>query len=370
MHPRPASPSPPIGIHRRASFPALTILELLVSLAIFASVMLVIAQAITTIQATWIKTRARADGYRNTRIALDTIARRITQATLASYWITPEEPAGSEPQRHSHLHFISGDAQQLIGGETIGHAIFFQAPFGQSASSDTTSASGAPAHEHLTETLNAWGYFVESSSDRQDRPDFLANEPDLAPPKTRFRLMEFRQPTAELTLLKMQTLAGVTAPKPQIDSEDSPRSWFATPLGKVSPKERHVSLLADNIVALIIRPLPRPSKNLTFAPATSYEYDSRPSRSDLSPQAIATRHRLPPAVQLIALAISEDHLQHLEIDPGKAAAEASQLRSLIRSKFQDTTHIDEDLTALERELTQRKIPHALVTQTVPIPEGN
>ena len=58
MHPRPVSPSPPIGIHRRASFPALTILELLVSLAIFASVMLVIAQAITTIQATWIKTRA------------------------------------------------------------------------------------------------------------------------------------------------------------------------------------------------------------------------------------------------------------------------------------------------------------------------
>ena len=163
----------------------------------------------------------------------------------------------------------------------------------------------------------------------------------------------------------------VNAAKPLLDGLTSPanRMWFTEPLGKSDPKERHISLLADNIIAIIIRPLPRPTPGLAANTVySSYEYDSRIEDTHIA--AKANRNRLPVAVQLIAVALSEDHLQHLELDPTTANAESSRVAAAIGSKFKDPNNIDNDLTSLEAELSRDKIPHAIVTETVVIPEGN
>jgi uncharacterized protein (TIGR02599 family) len=366
--------TPPRSSPRRKAA-GLTILELLISLTIFAVVIIIIAQAVTTVQATWLKTRSRADEYRSTRIALETMGRRLSQATLATHWVTPDDNSSvtPTPRRESSLHFICGDAKQMLGnGEYTGSAVFFQAPFGQSISPQKAIGGATKVeHSHLTQTLNAWGFFVQKTSDARERPSFLNDQPDLAPTRDRYRLYEFRQPTSELPLFKMEPGgSNLSAPKPLLDGLSSPsnRGWFTEPLGKSEPKDRHISLLADNIIAIIIRPLPRPSAGQVSTNSSSYEYDSR--IEDTHQDAKANRHRLPVAVQLIAVALSEDHLQHLELDVGAANGEASRVAGAIGGKFKDPANIDNDLTSLEAELSRDKIPHAIVTETVVIPEGN
>ena len=153
----------------------MTLLEMLVAMAIFGVVMLVIGHAIAMMQNTWTKVRGKADGFRNTRLALDLVAGRLTQATLNQRW--KFDDTGTSPQyvTDSDLHFVSGPASVLLSDipGTVGHAVFFHAPFGEN-----DPARDSKDMPRLNSTLNAWGYFVEYGPDKDEKPEFMKGRPD------------------------------------------------------------------------------------------------------------------------------------------------------------------------------------------------
>ena len=72
----------------RSTIPSggLTLLELLVSTAVVGMVLIVIGGTITMMQNTWVKVRDKADLYRSARTAMETMSRRLVQATLAAHY--------------------------------------------------------------------------------------------------------------------------------------------------------------------------------------------------------------------------------------------------------------------------------------------
>src|SRR3569623_2547139 len=120
----------------------MTLLEILVSTAVIGIVLLLIAQTITTMQNTWVKVRATADGYRPTRLALDTVARRISQATLSPRWHMDDSVSPAKYRPESDLHFVCGPALNVVGRQSnvVGHAVFFQAPFGYDDATNATDS--------------------------------------------------------------------------------------------------------------------------------------------------------------------------------------------------------------------------------------
>ena len=183
-----------------------SLLEIIVSTAIVGIVLVAIGEAMSTMQNTWVRVRGKADMFRPLRTAADTMNRRLALATLESRWVTEEDAADGKPTgemvRESDLHFVSGPALKLTGsGATLaGHAIFFQAPFGVDA--QRRSESAANSYDRLGHLLNAWGYFVEYGPEPGPRPAFMNQSTSgRRDERRRFRLMEYRQPTEELSLL-------------------------------------------------------------------------------------------------------------------------------------------------------------------------
>ena len=93
---------------------AFSFIELLASLAIFSVILLTLFSALSSVQQSWVATQDRVEKYRSARVALDTLERRISGATLNTYWgyDDPESPTEYAPQ--SELHFISAPVPQLF----------------------------------------------------------------------------------------------------------------------------------------------------------------------------------------------------------------------------------------------------------------
>lgn len=367
---------------RRRSQRGVTLLELLVSLAILGIVLLVIAQAMNTMQNTWVSVRGKADGFRNTRLALDTVTHRLSQATLNSRWRADDTRL--QYVRDSDLHFVSGKAPALLNDFTkaAGHGVFFQAPFGQDAkpanSSSSTSFDGPLDTQALDETLNAWGYFVEFGSDADERPDFMQQSNDRFPPRRRFRLLEFRQPAHELTLFDLST---GQPPQLLINQATTPTplyTWFRVPLAANTYRERHVSMVAENVLAIILTPLDSKlrsngaSADAPFQVAPDGEWDSRrfqwegPSPPAANTEAYYQWHRLPPAYQVTAIATSED--SWMAMTDGQIESTADQLRTLINGLFTQGAKLEDDLNFVQQTLDAMKprMRYKIISILVPL----
>lgn len=362
---------------RHPSTCGLTLLELLLSMALLSVVMIIIASAIATMQNTWMRVREKSDEYRGARMALDSMTRNLRQATLDARWVPVTEESdtptsGIEPayKRVSNLHFVCGPSNTLLeDGTTVGHAVFFQGPFGEQARDRNSGAESLPKHEQLTDTLSSWGFFVEYATDTFERPDFLRQSQVRVPPRRRFRLMEFRQPSDELKLFELDT--SKVPPQPKMDfysSRSELYQWFRTPLSSGDTRKRKVSVLAENVLACIITPFdPSKGESDQFKIARDSVYDTR--LAQYQQEAVgpdSTLHRLPPALRLTVVMTSEDSWRRLS--DAETDSTASQLRTAVNARFKDPERFEQDLDALEAELNRIKMRYRIFTTNIRMSE--
>jgi uncharacterized protein (TIGR02599 family) len=352
----------------------LTLLEVLLSSIILSIVLLCIAAAISTIQSTWVQLRAKTDPFRTTRLALDTMSRRLSEATLQQRWETSLKNGSLYQVPQSDLHFVCGPAGELLsGGRYLGHAVFFQTTRGWDLPSNS-SQNTAPLHDRLDETLNAWGYFIEYGADQSvPTPSFLsADKLEVTDMRTlnRFRLYEWRQPTAELKVFY-----------PHSDPEGPSRlsqatgtstyDWFRQPLQQSSQQQRRVSLVAEHVVAFALIPMGADTTPQVGQPIGSRKledvlqsavYDSRDKNSPY------TLHRLPKAFRLTALVVSPEAWTRQP--PGQADSLANQIMNWTTGSFDNLQRIPQDFRRIADMLDQQRLPYKLVSTVVPMAEGN
>lgn len=367
------------GDRRRAGF---TLVEMIVAMAVIASAMVVVVQAMARVQDTWSATNAKVREATDARAGFEALMRTIPRAVLNPRWVTDSNEESPSLLRDSDLHFVCGPATDLITSTTltVGHAIFFQAPSGLYATDDRTTTSSSKAeYDTLPNMLNAWGYFVEFGEDPVQEPSFLSNSSlglTQSSRRYRFRLMEFRQPAHELELFAMNTNDDQSSQLSTAADQHSLYEWFNEPLRETDTSgKRRCAVAAENILALIILPVnPGDTASLytsggsSTSSATEYLYDSRQfqwNTADVHSE--ERRHRLPLAVQLSLIVLDERDWSKLTDD--EASQAGAELRGLVTPKFESPENFSSDMGSITGELNRRKMRHRVITTTLQIPAG-
>ena len=266
-----------------------TLVELLVSTAIIALIMLMLVQVTNNITSAWRSTAEKVEKFQGARDGFEAMTRRISQATLNTYWdyydvsgVTRNQ--STAPQnflpfsygRQSDLRFISGPmtgpSWSLTYGSSVTgtlssywptHGIFFQAPLGTIAYADQ------PFYSAMDNMLNTWGYFLEVNCDADpklnSRPPFLTSTASPPPYRWRPRLMELQVPTEYMNVYDVPN-----APLSGMNGYSQRRDWYLNALQLSSPASQTINpngspltgamtvrparALAENVLALIILP--------------------------------------------------------------------------------------------------------------------
>lgn len=302
-------------------------------MAVLSLLLVLLAQALSGTQDVMVRARARSGQFQEARNAFDTLTRRLSQATLNAYWDYDDPFQPTRYVRQSGLHFVSGPvaspAAPLLPDLTTacGHAVFFTAPLGYAGTEAGTRAGAAL--DLVEEAVNGWGFFVQYRSDLTDRPAWMQSDLARHPERRRFCLMEFRQPAESLPLYLQlpETSGGDTILTPAISRQTSLtglHSWFqrgviqtAEP-AEVLPLAPGSRVLARNILALLISPrLPTgpASADCPYDIAPTFYYDTRQHQLGTPvvggstrhgvPVPIASRHQLPPVLQIHLIALDE-----------------------------------------------------------------
>ncbi len=329
----------------RKSASAFTLVELLVSMAVMTLIMAMMFAILSSIQTKTTRSTQNIEAFRAARNAYESITRRIGQATLNTYWAYDNPAAPTRYKRRSELRFISGSAEELIGDtdpddnseRRFSHAIFFQAPLGES---DTR------ALKPLANALNTWGYYIEHNSDEDDIPDVLK-----IASKNRFRLMEFREPTENLRVYE------VTSGNPDSISKD----WLTEPMNEAI----YQHTVADNILAMSILPKLSSRDDETGLALVngnnSFLYDSSVQGQGLTNPFHSSLHQLPPLVEVTLVAIDESSAQRLEI-----STDLPEFMDFLDGLFLAPDQLESDLAALESELTDRRLNYRVFSTEIPI----
>ena len=380
------SPRPPAAAPRR-TLHAFTLVELLVAMAVLSILLVAVIVSIQGVQSSWRLTRSAVREHLEGRRALETVVTNLSRATLHPRWVTDVDtttdptsiPTALVPE--SDLHFVSGPARTLVPGVrgSAGHAVFFQGPFGFPGSTrNLLDNPDAALYQTLPHTLSAWGYYVEFGRDHTDLPNFVGapRQGRPAPPrKYRFRLMEYRQPAHELALMAQP----LDYPRPLQALQNAPNmlyEWFQTPISRSQPgspaAERRVSIVAENILALIVVPydprlgtLASGASNSTspYQLAPDYLFDSRRHQWETgSALAALTRHQLPPAVEIAIVALAEDAWEN--VTEAEAIRQGESLVSLMSGLFLSAANYSNDLQYLDQELNNRRLGHQIMTQVI------
>ncbi len=336
-----------------------TLMELVAATVVLAILLLAMASTLGSVQRSWRHSKEKVDQFREARAAFEAITRQLSQATLNTYWdYHYPEGGGSAPTayaRHSELHFLCGDARELLAAAVTrpvsGHALFFQAPLGHSG-----------AYRRLSNLLNGRGFYLQWSDDRRARPAFLPE--NLVPVRERYRLMEY-QPVAEAF-----SRAGESYDAPGNTIYLDPDGWYLRDLEKQS------RVIASNILALIIAP--RAAREEAARPswwlAPAYRYDSRDADNSTATRDRltlladgridqGTQHLLPPVVRVTLVAADEESFARwLEANEGAGGS----VLEAAGAPFTDVASYDSDLAALTAYLSKQRISHRVFTQPVPL----
>ncbi len=272
-----------------------TLVELLASFATLLVLLVILSGIVSQTAKTWRFTTTKVEEFHASRDAFESIARRLSQATLNTYWDYQYSGTGTQQipvkyVRQSDLRFLSGGAQTATNATKPlrpTHAVFFQAPFGFV---DEPNTIGSPDFSGLGSLLNTWGYFVEFNSDAAQRPSFLNGLTTSVPERYRFRLVEMMQPSNNLNLYNLTsghlTYTGL--------------DWITAPLTSAKPP---VHTLADNVIALVVLPkLSKEEDPTGTALAPSYSYDSTATNADPN---LNPKNQLPPLIQVTLVAMDE-----------------------------------------------------------------
>lgn len=322
---------------RSRNMAAFTLVELLVSMFVLIIIFLITASIIEATQRAWRRTDSMISQYREARTSFETMGRRIAQAQLnPRLEYEYEDMLPIRYRKGSKLHFVCGPASELIGDNHIhpGHAIFFQAPLGMTADH---------RYRDFNHLLNAWGYFIEFGSDEAWMPG-IARESKQVQPRYRFRLMEFRQPSEELSIYK----------------EFSPAEgdWYRRHLAP-----RNVAVIAENVIGLVIAPQSPGDEDPDWM-APNYAYSSQiPLTKADSTLAKITEHELPPVIRMTLIAIDEDTAIQQQGEDTKPP-EKLQLSAI--APFTDAQNYENDMKTLEAHLRKSEIEFRVFSTSIAI----
>ena len=386
-----------------------TIIELLVATVVFSGLLLILAVTTNQTAEVWRRGAAKVEQFQGARRGFESMTRRLSQATLNTYWDYDYEVTGSgsgrkmnvnDPplgySRQSELRFRSGLMEKLAPKEGVlrpTHGVFFQAPLGLIEDEDVLEMDRRRL-KRLGDLLNSWGYFVEVGTDEANIPTFLKGH---AKPRIRSRLMQFMEPTERARLDDPEAKADTSDKQLLIDNPnwDLPwNGWFADALKKTEPPVR---VLSENIIALII--LPRLSQQdeadrLSQKPAKSvlsplYDYDSKRNSNRAAavadplnpkitgepndvPEAVNPKNQLPPVVTVAMVAIDEMSAQRLRDTAGEDPALGVKWEGLftkaqlLEDDPQTPEPGDGDLHALEQQLIAKRLHFRTYTSNVTI----
>jgi uncharacterized protein (TIGR02599 family) len=261
---------------------AFSLVELLVSMAVLAIILLVTMSIVNSTQKISRQTTGQLSSFREAQAAFDSMTQKIGQATLnANFDYDPPIYSGDPEDyvRESDLHFVCGAALDLVPAslDRRGHAIFFQAPLGFT---DKPLGSGV----QLTNLLNAVGFFIAYGDDSAWRPDFLDSISNLS---KRYRLMQMVQSSEKLAVYAQKMTAA------------NRFDWFQEPLTATPALARPI---AENVIAAVIFP----KESTTGSPTpltTDYSYDTKAYLS--SATAELSRNQLPPFLEVTLVALDE-----------------------------------------------------------------
>ncbi len=325
---------------------AFTLTEVLVSAAIIVTMLAMLILVTDQTARIWLNTSAKVEQFRGARTGFERLGSRLSQATLNTYWDYDNATKPTRYERRSELRFISGSAPALLGtsgGATrITHGIFFNAPLG---------ITGDVNNSGLANALNTVGYFTEFADDTDQRPPFITTA--MVPPRWRFRLMEFSQPTENFSVYQFTNgNAGNTT-----------KAWFTADVNGFAALKR---VIAENVIALIITPrlakaeespLQSGATHSPLAPLFSYDSTGMNANPQLNP-----RSQLPPVVQLTMVAIDEKSADKLSLDSTKA-----DVFEIVKGKlFADTRKLSEDMATLEATLVAKGVRYRIFTTNVHI----
>lgn len=379
---------------------AFSLIELLISTAVLSMLLIMVFQMLKGMQRTWKKARQDVGEFREARVAFEEISRRVSQATLNTYFSYRYDEqtvkgvklrVGREIIPQSELHFVCGPVQTLgitekssrQVGQRYTHAIFFQGPFGFCIEEDKNSKDGLLKYEKLNGLMNAWGYFIEFNTDELDRPQFL-NQLDNSPkPRPRYRLMEFRQPAEYVQIYKLNLRQ-----MEKNASQEAIYEWFTNGLYSVNSDWntslegrdtegffRTTRVVAENIVAMILRPREPDEKHEESSSgagselAPDYHFDSRRfqwgGKNDI---ATRTRHQLPPVIDVTFVAVDEVSFNAYCSKEGVKSADDDP--TLVeKDLFMKTKDFRKDLTSLETNLKSKQLEYRIFNTSLRIRES-
>jgi uncharacterized protein (TIGR02599 family) len=324
---------------------AFTIVELLVVSVLIALLLMVLISTTDATRRVWSGTTGRIEQFSESREAFESMTRRLSQATLNTYWDYDDPTKPTRYIRQSELRFISGPAQGLIEGEGTrpAHSVFFQAPLGFSTDANFSKFGNI---------VNTWGYFLEFGSDEQERPPFIGSLKPPVPLRHRFRLMELMEPAESLSLY--QFTSGEDSSGKRKNNSYLGHEWFQQPL-QLSGTARPARVLAENVLALILLPKLSVQEDATTSRlAPKYSYDSTTSHPDPN---INPKNQLPPVIQVTLVSAEEasfSRLQSGNIPPDFGLEEL----------FKDASKYYEDMRQLETTLAGRKLNYRIFSTNV------
>ncbi|MEI6562315.1 MAG: Verru_Chthon cassette protein C [Verrucomicrobiota bacterium] len=327
---------------------AFTLVEMLVTTAIFLIMMVALLSMVDRVSWAWTYTRGKIQEFQQARDAFDVITRRLSEATLNTYY-DYEDSQGNTIQsgvttfipstyaRQSELRFLSGTgvAGTGVAGEPRpGHAIFFQAPLGVS-----NPASG------LENLLNTCGFYLEYSSNQKDLPALLPSS--MA--RTRLRLYELIEPSEALRVYAYTTG----------NSAYNGREWFSDSLNSALPP---VEPVAENIIALVLLPQLSNADQIAggYTDASLSPYYTYDSTVRTGTAALNSRNQLPPVVRVLMVAISETAANRMN------DADYQALLQKLGGLFSNASQLSTDMKALEDYLIGRRISYRIFNSNVAI----
>jgi uncharacterized protein (TIGR02599 family) len=394
------SPAPHAAV-RRGAF---TLVELLAATAVFIGLMLLLVTATNQTGEMWRRSSSKIEQFQQARRGFESMTRKISQATLNTYWDYHYPMKAGKPDRsqvpdgymrQSELRIRSGQSAQLLGpGDSKGrptHCVFFQAPLGFVDDDLVIRTKSSQTHKPLNNLLNTWGYYVEVNDDANLVPEFI-KATGTVPARIRSRLLELMEPS-ETVKIDDPTLedADHSDPNkplyPRDPNWDNPKylGWFAEPISR-PPATRPVRVLAENIVALVILPRltpqdeaarlnAKPKKTELLCPL--FDYDSKrlansaagiadPNKKATDPD-LNPKNQLPPVVTVAMVAIDETSAQRLG-DPSTNLKlndyfkEAKQMDDDTKT----TEPGDGDLYKLERQLIEKNLTYRIFVSNIGI----
>ena len=315
-----------------------TLIEVMVSTAILVLLMVMMAEALGTTQRSWMTSRSAAASQQTLDAATGMISMDLQQAALQTR--SGYDTNLNQTVPASDLHFVCGPAAELLPAlaGACGDAIFFQRP-------------AADLSTGLRQALQCRGFFVQYGGDEAWRPAFSST----IPARRRFRLLQFHQPVSALALFQTSGTAGAPPLLGQMTSRAQLYGWFSQPLAASGSYQSSVSVIAENVVAMIVQ----------TTPAAQRCYDTRRQQWEPgSAAATLSRNQLPQMVEATLVLTDEASWASLSMD--QADAFAGKVQSLVQGLPWLPAVMPQNLDALKQMLVANGMKVKFAVISVPM----